>query len=65
VKVIERIRENVDGIEAEYAVLNSLRHPNLPRFHGLFLKRWPKHSENLWLVMEVFISEFLNFAIIK
>lgn len=53
VKVMESINEVIEEIEEEYMILRDLsNHPNLPKFHGIFMK---KHNDDdqLWLVLEL------------
>ncbi|XP_063238383.1 mitogen-activated protein kinase kinase kinase kinase 4-like [Bacillus rossius redtenbacheri] len=55
VKILENVSDNVEEIEEEYLVLRDLSlHPNLPAFHGLFLRRGASREEDqLWFVMEL------------
>jgi len=56
IKILENVADNIEEIEEEYLVLRDLsQHPNIPLFHGLFLKRAkPSQEEDqLWFVMEV------------
>ncbi|XP_076034447.1 STKc_myosinIII_N_like and MYSc_Myo21 domain-containing protein ninaC isoform X2 [Oratosquilla oratoria] len=55
VKVMENIAENVEEIEEEYLILRELSlHPNIPAFHGIFLKRGPVREEDqCWIAMEL------------
>lgn len=55
VKVMENIADNLEEIDAEFLVLRDLcLHPNIPSFHGLYLKLGAKREEDqLWIVMEV------------
>ena len=55
VKILESIHEIIEEIEAEYKVLRDLGgHPNIPKFHGLYLKMGEMGSDDqLWMVMEV------------
>lgn len=56
VKILENVADNIEEIEEEYLVLRDLSlHPNIPFFHGLFLKRAKPDQEEdqLWFVMEV------------
>lgn len=55
IKVLENVADNVEEIEEEFLVLRDLSlHPNIPLFHGLFLKRGASQEEDqLWFVMEV------------
>ena len=53
IKVLESVDEILDEVEQEYMILRDLStHPNIPGFHGLFLKRDP-HQDQLWIAMEV------------
>lgn len=67
VKVMEQIADNIEEIEEEYLVLRDLcLHPNIPAFHGLYLKKHPtkREEDQLWFVMEVSltISSFLSWT---
>lgn len=56
VKIMENVADNIEEIEEEYFVLRDLSlHPNIPLFHGLFLRRAkpPQDEDQLWFVMEV------------
>ncbi|KAL0100753.1 hypothetical protein PUN28_019257 [Cardiocondyla obscurior] len=56
IKILENVADNVEEIEEEYLVLRDLnRHPNIPLFHGLFLKRAKpgQEEDQLWFVMEL------------
>ncbi|XP_059476387.1 myosin-IIIb-like isoform X1 [Neocloeon triangulifer] len=55
VKVLENVADNVEEIEEEYLVLRDLSlHPNIPLFHGLFLKRGATPDDDqLWFAMEL------------
>ncbi|KAG5679675.1 hypothetical protein PVAND_009229 [Polypedilum vanderplanki] len=56
VKILETIAENLEEIEEEFLVLRDLscRHPNLPKFYGIFLKKTKnKDEDQLWFVMEL------------
>ncbi|KAL7032575.1 hypothetical protein ACKWTF_007349 [Chironomus riparius] len=56
IKVLETIAENLEEIEEEFLVLRDLsnKHPNLPFFHGIFLKKSKnKDDDQLWFVMEL------------
>ncbi|XP_069984384.1 myosin-IIIb isoform X8 [Penaeus vannamei] len=55
IKIMENIGENLEEIEEEFLILRDLSlHPNLPAFHGIFLKRGNKQEEDqAWLVMEL------------
>ncbi|XP_064105759.1 myosin-IIIb-like isoform X3 [Macrobrachium nipponense] len=55
IKIMENIGENLEEIEEEYLILKDLSlHPNLPAFHGIFLKKGPKMEEDqAWIVMEL------------
>lgn len=55
IKIMENIGENLEEIEEEYLILRDLSlHPNLPAFHGIFLRRGSKQEEDqAWLVMEL------------
>ena len=58
VKILESITDNLEEIEEEFMVLRDLsKHPNLPEFHGIFLRK-SKNTKNvdedqLWFVMEL------------
>lgn len=58
VKILENVADNVEEIEEEYLVLRDLSmHPNIPTFHGLFLRPGQTQDEDqLWFVMEVSLS---------
>ncbi|CAL7948662.1 unnamed protein product [Xylocopa violacea] len=56
VKILENVADNIEEIEEEYLVLRDLsHHPNIPLFHGLFLKRAKpaQEEDQLWFVMEL------------
>jgi serine/threonine protein kinase len=56
VKVMEQIADNIEEIEEEFLVLRDLcLHPNIPAFHGLYLKKHgtKREEDELWFVMEV------------
>ncbi|XP_074662164.1 myosin-IIIb-like [Tubulanus polymorphus] len=55
VKIMEAIHEVVEEIEEEYRILKELGgRCNIPRFHGIYLKRNDKPSDvQLWLAMEL------------
>ncbi|XP_012256582.2 myosin-IIIb-like isoform X3 [Athalia rosae] len=55
VKILENVADNIEEIEEEYLVLRDLSlHPNIPLFHGIFLKKAPAQEEDqLWFVMEL------------
>jgi myosin-3 len=58
IKILESINEVVEEIEEEYQVLRDLgSHPNIPDFHGLFLKQDPTTEDQLWIAMEVRLAE--------
>lgn len=53
---MEAIADNIEEIEEEFLVLRDLcLHPNIPSFHGLYLKRHgtKREEDQLWFVMEV------------
>lgn len=58
VKILENVADNIEEIEEEYLVLRDLSmHPNIPAFHGLFLRPGQTQEEDqLWFVMEVSLS---------
>ncbi|XP_067212786.1 myosin-IIIb-like isoform X3 [Linepithema humile] len=56
IKILENVADNIEEIEEEYLVLRDLSlHPNIPLFHGLFLKRAKpgQEEDQLWFVMEL------------
>ncbi|XP_017794743.1 PREDICTED: myosin-IIIb-like isoform X2 [Habropoda laboriosa] len=56
IKILENVADNIEEIEEEYLVLRDLSlHPNIPVFHGLFLKRAKpaQEEDQLWFVMEL------------
>ncbi|XP_068215254.1 myosin-IIIb-like isoform X2 [Palaemon carinicauda] len=55
IKIMENIGENLEEIEEEYLILKDLSlHPNLPAFHGIYVKKGPKIEEDqAWIVMEL------------
>lgn len=55
VKILENVPDNIEEIEEEYLILKDLSlHPNIPAFHGLFLRKGSTPEEDqLWFVMEV------------
>lgn len=59
VKMMENIADNIEEIDEEFLVLRDLcLHPNIPSFHGLYLKLGCKREEDqLWIVMEVRLAE--------
>lgn len=58
IKVLEHVADSMEEIEEEYRVFRDLsKHPNLPAFHGMYLKRGPsREDDQLWFVMEVKIN---------
>ena len=58
VKILENVADNIEEIEEEYLVLRDLSmHPNIPAFHGLFLRPGQTQEEDqLWFIMEVRFS---------
>jgi len=54
VKIMGSVHEIVEEIEVEFLVLRDLSsHPNMPKFHGLYLERRLKYDDQLWIAMEV------------
>ena len=56
IKILENVADNIEEIEEEFLVLRDLSmHPNIPAFHGLYLKRAKpaQEEDQLWFVMEV------------
>ncbi|XP_058807301.1 myosin-IIIb-like isoform X2 [Phymastichus coffea] len=56
VKILENVADNIEEIEEEFLVLRDLSmHPNIPEFHGIFLKRAKpaQEEDQLWFVMEL------------
>lgn len=55
VKVLDSIHEKIEEIEEEYRVLHDLgNHPNIPRFHGIYLKPPTTGMDaEVWIAMEV------------
>jgi putative alpha-1,2-mannosidase len=55
VKILENVADNIEEIEEEFLVLRDLSvHPNIPTFHGLYLRRGQTQEEDqLWFTMEV------------
>ncbi|XP_014227640.1 myosin-IIIb-like isoform X2 [Trichogramma pretiosum] len=56
VKILENVADNIEEIEEEFLVLRDLSmHPNIPDFHGIFLKRSKpaQEEDQLWFVMEL------------
>ncbi|XP_043669123.1 myosin-IIIb-like isoform X6 [Vespula pensylvanica] len=56
IKILENVADNIEEIEEEYLVLRDLSsHPNIPIFHGLYLKRAKpaQEEDQLWFVMEL------------
>ncbi|XP_019889251.2 myosin-IIIb isoform X2 [Ooceraea biroi] len=56
IKILENVADNIEEIEEEYLVLRDLSlHPNIPLFHGLFLKHAKpgQEEDQLWFVMEL------------
>ncbi|XP_012938920.1 myosin-IIIb [Aplysia californica] len=54
IKVMENVSEVIEEIEEEYLVLRDLGdHANMPRFHGIYLRRNPHHEDQVWIVMEL------------
>lgn len=63
IKILENVADNIEEIEEEYLVLRDLsQHPNIPLFHGLFLKRAKpgQEEDQLWFVMEVLSLNFMK-----
>ncbi|KAL4217322.1 Myosin-IIIa [Mactra antiquata] len=54
-KILESIHEVIEEIEEEYRILRDYNdHPNMPRFHGLYLKTGDTGTDDqLWMVMEM------------
>lgn len=57
-QILESITDNLEEIEEEFMVLRDLsKHPNLPEFHGIFLKKGKNiknvEEDQLWFVMEL------------
>lgn len=54
-QILENIADNLEEIEEEYLVFRDLsKHPNLPTFVGIFLKKGAQpEDDQLWFVMEV------------
>lgn len=54
-QILESIADNLEEIEEEFMVLRDLsRHPNLPEFIGIFLRKGANSEEDqLWFVMEL------------
>lgn len=55
-KILESITDNLEEIEEEFIVLRDLsKHPNLPEFEGIFLRKGKnsKEEDQLWFVMEL------------
>ena len=51
---MESIHEVVEEIEEEFQILRDLSsHPNLPKFHGIYLKQDPQTEDQFWIAMEV------------
>lgn len=54
---MESIADNIEEVEEEFLILRDLCiHPNIPSFHGLFLKRSAsnqREEDQLWFVMEL------------
>jgi myosin-3 len=61
VKILENVADNIEEIEEEFLVLRDLSmHPNIPTFHGLYLRRGQTQEEDqLWFIMEVSIFLYL------
>lgn len=57
VKIMESIADNIEEVEEEFQILRDLcLHPNIPSFHGLYLKKNPagkREEDQLWFVMEL------------
>ncbi|XP_060080055.1 myosin-IIIb-like [Ylistrum balloti] len=55
VKILEAIHELIEEIEEEYVILHDLgNHPNMPKFHGLYLRQSEFRGEDqLWIAMEL------------
>jgi serine/threonine protein kinase len=55
VKILDNVADNIEEIEEEYLVLRDLSmHPNIPSFHGLYLRPGQTQEEDqLWFIMEV------------
>ena len=62
-QILESIADNIEEIEEEYLVLRDLsKHPNIPDFAGLFLKRGTTvEDDQLWFVLEVSQRVWGNF----
>ncbi|XP_052720135.1 myosin-IIIb-like isoform X3 [Crassostrea angulata] len=54
-KVLDSIHEKIEEIEEEYRVLHDLgNHPNMPRFHGIYLKPPTTGMDaEVWIAMEL------------
>ncbi|XP_031788630.1 myosin-IIIb isoform X2 [Nasonia vitripennis] len=56
IKILENVADNIEEIEEEFLVLRDLSmHPNIPAFHGIYLKRAKpaQEEDQLWFVMEL------------
>ena len=54
VKIMESIHEVVEELEEEFQILRDLSsHPNLPKFHGIYLKQDPQTEDQFWIAIEV------------
>ena len=64
---MENVGSVMEEIEEEYLVLKGLsHHPNMPHFHGIFLKRDQMLDDQVWIVMEVSASWcFFDFLVVK
>ena len=57
---MENVGEVMEEIEEEYLILRDLgKHPNMPLFHGIYMRREGYQNDQIWLVMEVSVN--MNF----
>lgn len=64
VKVLDSIHEKIEEIEEEYRILHDLgNHPNIPRFHGIYLKPpTTGFDAEVWIAMEVSYWDIWNWS---
>lgn len=64
VKVLDSIHEKIEEIEEEYRILHDLgNHPNIPRFHGIYLKPPTTGIDaEVWIAMEVSYWDIWNWS---
>ena len=61
VKIMDAVLDKEEDIKAELNVFtNHAHHPNIVDFHGAFLKKMALADDQLWIVMEVSLVQFIG-----